>query len=240
MAQRQQNRGPHPTDHQLFAQQQWDALQRATADMSWLLSRGYAPPSTLKLVGDRFNLVARQRTAVMRAVCSDQAAAARSQKAIAPADLAGRDLEIDAFNLLITLEAALSGGVILLARDGTYRDIASIHGSYHRVNQTRQAIELVGHYLQQQFAGRVLWRLDRPVSNSGRLSELIRDHAERHQLDWLTVLDDDPDPVLGAKYELVVSADAVVLDRVNAWANLARWIVDQEIADAWRVPMVGE
>lgn len=213
-------------------------MQQATADLSWLLSRGYAAPSSLKLVGDRFDLVARQRTAIMRAVCADSALASRNEKAIGPDQLAGRDLEIDAFNLLITLEAALSGGVVLVSRDGTYRDIASIHGSYHRVNQTGRAIELVGQYLKQAGVGQALWRLDRPVSNSGRLKKLICDHAAEQGLAWQAQLDNDPDPVLGSQFNLVVSADAVVLDRVGAWANLARWIIEREIPDAWRVPMV--
>jgi hypothetical protein len=38
----------------------------------------------------------------------------------------GELLYIDGFNLLTTLEVALSGGIVLLARDGALRDIAGV------------------------------------------------------------------------------------------------------------------
>jgi hypothetical protein len=237
LATRQHNRGPHPEDAELFSSKHLTALQAATDHLSWLLSRGYASPSSLKLVGDRFGLVTRQRTAVMRSACSDQSLAGRQSRAISAPQLAGRDLEIDALNLLITIEAALSGGVVLEARDGSYRDMASIHGSYRQVSQTSRAIALVGRFLSQHGAGHVLWRIDRPVSNSGRLRGLLTSHALEHELPWEVHLDDDPDRVLGAKYDLVVSADAAVLDRDIRWANLASWIIDDSLGDAWIVPM---
>ena len=240
MANRQHNRGPHPEDIDLFSHQHFASLQLATADLSWLLSRGYASPSSLKLVGDRFALVSRPRTAVLRSACSDRALERRNSRAVTPRQLRGSELEIDALNLLITIEAALSGGVVLVGRDGAYRDMASIHGSYRQVNQTRQAIEMAGQFLRQHGAGQVLWRIDRPVSNSGRLSEMISRHASELDLPWQTRLDDDPDQVLGTEHPLVVSADAVVLDRVELWANLARWVVEQEIRGAWIVPMSNE
>ncbi len=237
MSNRRYNRGPHPADSALFSGGHLSVLAQATDHLSWLLSHGYAPPSSLKLVGDRFNLVARQRAAVMRSACSDDSLASRNSRAIRPVGLGGIDLEIDTFNLLITLEAALAGGVILVGRDGVFRDLASIHGSYRSVHQTECAIALSAQFLSQHGIGQVLWRIDRPVSNSGRLRARLLQYASDHKLAWQVRLDDDPDRVLGAEYETVVSADAQVLNRVTRWANLARWIIEKEIVDAWLVPM---
>jgi len=234
---RQHNRGPHPADKLLFSQDQWPVLQEAVDHLSWLLTRGYAPPSSLKLVGDRFSLVARQRIAIMRSACSDQAVQNRTEKAIRVDELSGCSLEIDALNLLITLESALSAGVVLRARDETYRDMASIHGSYRRVDQTRQAIQLTGDFFHRHHVESVLWRIDRPVSNSGRLRAMLSDLATEFGWNWEARLDDDPDRVLGGEHGLVVSADALVLDRADRWANAARWIIDERIPRAWIVPM---
>src|SRR5205823_1840313 len=44
-------------------------------------------------------------------------------------------------------EAALGGGVILLARDGCFRDMASMHGTYRKVDETVPAIRLLGQVL---------------------------------------------------------------------------------------------
>ena len=112
------------------------ALRGATADYSWLLSRGYATVSTLKLVGDRWNLTERQRMAVRRSACSDQPAPRRLERSCCEIDLAGCILLIDGFNVLTTIEAALGGAVVLSCRDETYRDIAGLHGTYRRVEET--------------------------------------------------------------------------------------------------------
>ena len=56
--------------------------------------------------------------------------------------LRGRPLRIDGFNLILTLESALGGGIVLGGRDGCYRDLASVHGTYRRVEETRPALDL--------------------------------------------------------------------------------------------------
>ena len=73
MPDKRTHRGAHPQDDRLFAPDQYSALQSATSDLSWLLTREYASPSALKIVGDRYALDARQRLAVMRCACSDEA-----------------------------------------------------------------------------------------------------------------------------------------------------------------------
>ena len=71
-------RGPEPSDPRHFRQDVVPTLRTATADLSWLLGRGYAEQAALKLVGDRFQLAKRQRHAVVRAACTD---AERDQRA---------------------------------------------------------------------------------------------------------------------------------------------------------------
>src|SRR3972149_6438413 len=99
------HRGPHPEDEHLFAHDQWPILRTATHDLCWLLDRGYAVPSALVLVGDRYALQKRQRIAVARCACAHDAADRRRARRIEPQALDGRDLWIDGYNLLTTLEA---------------------------------------------------------------------------------------------------------------------------------------
>ena len=53
MPDRRNHRGAHPQDRLLFARDAEPDLRRATSDLNWLLTRGYASVSALKLVGDR-------------------------------------------------------------------------------------------------------------------------------------------------------------------------------------------
>ncbi len=237
MPDRRKHRGAHPEDGRLFALEVLPRLQAAAGDLALLLSRGYAPASSLKLVGDRHALGARQRTAVARSVCSDADAARRMAKMIAPEDAAGATLWIDGYNALTTLEAALAGGVVLAARDGAFRDMASMHGSYRKVAETRPALELLGQTLVQLEPRECVWYLDRPVSNSGRLRALMEEIARRCGWSWQVELVPDPDRILAAAGTncVIATADSVLLDQCHRWLNLARLVIEQSVPDAWVV-----
>jgi len=232
MPDKRTHRGAHPADGRLFATAVIDDLRKAVADFSLLLSKGYAQKSALKLVGDRFSLTGRQRLAVMRSACSDEQLFARIQRRVDISALDGEMLAVDGYNLLITVEAALSGGVILLGRDGCYRDLASIHGTYRKVAETMPAIELVGEFLNETGIRQVLWLLDSPVSNSGRLKTLMDRLAAEHGWPWRAELAVSPDAVLKKTDSIVASSDSVVLDACRRWVNLATEIVKQKIPAA--------
>jgi hypothetical protein len=216
------HRGPHPEDEQLFGPVARPRLAEAVADLCWLLTRGYATPSALKLVGDHYALAARQRVAVGRCACSDAQRARRSAHQADGRRVRGQRIWLDGYNVLTTIEAALSGGVILDARDGAYRDMASMHGSYRKVAETRPALELLGRMLRELGAAECRWYLDRPVSNSGRLKQVIEETASSGGWPWEVELVDDPDPILSHAHEIVATADSLILDRCQSWLNLAR------------------
>lgn len=229
MPDKRTHRGPHPEDNQLFADDLVPILRQATADLAWLLTRGYTEKAALKLVGDRFCLTARQRLAVMRAACSDQQLASRSSRLLPPGAIRGQDLAIDGYNLLITIEAALSNAVLIRARDGCIRDIASIHGTYRKVQETIPAIKRIASYLLTLGPRNVLWLLDSPVSNSGRLRSLILDVGKSLQANWDVHLLPSPDTVLSSTQMVVASTDGVVLDRCNRWVSLAEAVIEDTI-----------
>ena len=106
------HRGPHPDDLRLFAPECWPQLRAATDDLAWLLDHGYAMTSSLKLVGDRYHLQARQRIAVERCVAATAALAERQSRELAPDAVARQTLWLDGYNVLTTVEAALAGGVL--------------------------------------------------------------------------------------------------------------------------------
>jgi hypothetical protein len=226
------HRGPDPRDASAFDRESLPALRAAAGDYTWLLSKGYAPASSLKLTGDRYRLTERQRQALGRATCSDEARARRLARICSETDLAGCELIIDGFNVLTTVESALGGAVVLACRDETYRDIAGLHGTYRRVSETLPAILLLGETISGLKIRRCHWLFDRPVSNSGRIRSLVLAHAQERQLDWLVDLVDDPDPLLKSSGEIVATADSAVLDVCSRWFNLARWAIERGCGNA--------
>ena len=234
MPDKRQHRGPHPSDKELFAADQLAPLQTATAELSWLLSRGYSSVASLKLVGDRYELRDRQRTAVMRSACSDDSQKARRERQLSCDQLKDRTVWIDGFNLITSLEAALGGGVLIQGRDGCIRDMASMHGTYRRMDETNDALRLIGQRLQQLQISDAHWLLDRPVSNSGRLAAVIQEMADESSFDWTTELDDNPDKrLVDCDDAVVISADSYIIENCECWYPLMNDIVSGSIESPW-------
>lgn len=237
MPDKRKHRGAHPEDERLFAKSQHQALRQATADLSWLLTHGYAEDSALKIVGDRHSLTTRQRTAVWRSACPDPTLPRRTKTLVALCNCESRRLAIDGYNLLITIESALSGGLVLIGRDGCFRDLAGLHGTYRKVEETTPAIELIADHLAAGGVSSVDWYLDKPVSNSGRLKASMAEVLEARGACWNIELIDNPDPVLAVCDEVVVSSDRWILDRCRSWTNLAGELIAARIPNAWTVDL---
>jgi hypothetical protein len=229
MSDRRRHRGAHPEDAGLFAEHAWPTLRAAVEDLSWLLGRGYAPRAALALVGDRWRLRARQRLAVRRCACSDAERTSRRARSVFGEHLRAAVVWIDGFNVLTTIEAALGGGVLLLARDGALRDMASMHGSYRAVEETRPAIAAVADVLEAHGVARCRWLLDAPVSNSGRLAGILRAQAVQRAADWevevVRAVDDILERAPGTV--IVASADSRVMDGAPRSWQLARETVER-------------
>jgi hypothetical protein len=234
---KRRHRGAHPEDARLFAEEQLAALRAATAELSWLLSRGYQPKSALKLVGDRHGLRERQRWAVSRAACSDSSRERRRASLADASGVAGSELIVDGFNLVITLEAALSGGVLILCRDGCARDLSSVHGSYRAVEETERAVGLAGEVLEPLRPASVLWLFDKPVSNSGRLAERVRRTACERGWPWTVGVEFNPDRAVINSGRVAVTSDSNVLDRVARWLNFGRMVVESHVERPWLIDL---
>jgi hypothetical protein len=227
------HRGAHPEDLRLFDKTQWKRMRPAAEEIVWLLGRGYPLATAIEVVGNHHQLEARQRLALGRALCSPEQRQKRATRAIERTDARGRTLLVDGFNLVITVEVALSGGLILDCADGTVRDMAGLGGSYHTVDETAGALDLIGRELAALAPAHVRIFLDAPVSNSGRLRARIDETAKRwpFPVDCETV--PNPDAIL-ARADNVITSDSAILDRCGSWLNLARFVVDRHLAAAWR------
>ncbi len=231
------HRGPHPADAELFGADEVPKLRRAVAELGWLLSRGYKMTSSLKLVGDRHGLRERQRLAVSRSACSDEDRQRRRDHCIAVEQLKDQQLVVDGFNLIITVEAALSGGPLLVGVDECIRDLSSVHGSYRSVEETDRAIVLIGNALDRLGPASVHWLLDQPVSNSGRLAAKLIDLAAHANWPWTVEVVFNPDSAIIAAPAIAITSDSVILDRVESWTDLKTYLIEREVPEAWLVDL---
>ena len=227
-------RGYSPDDEHNFTGIALETLKRSTDDLYFLMNRGYPVKGASVFVGNHYLMSERQRIAMTRIVSSEKEIAARSAKQIRPQSLAGAAVNIDGFNVIITLEVALSGSPVFVCMDGAYRDLAGLRGTYRLIDKTDAAIRLILSELQKLSVTRAVFWLDAPVSNSGRLKTRIAEIAEEERFEIGVEVVGDVDRML---YDLpnVISSDSVILDHCPGWVNLserlipaipAAWIVD--------------
>ncbi len=223
------NRGKNTGDDTLFgSEKQIGKLKLAVEDMLYLLSREYPEKAASELVGNRYRLKTRQIQALRGASASATQLQNRQLKHVNSSSLKGETVYIDGFNVLILLESLLSEAYIFEGLDGCIRDLSGVHGTYKRVNQTLRAVELVASFYQKNKIQKLVWIFDKPVSNSGRIKQIILEFAEEHQLNWEGDLQYNPDKFLAESSETVISSDAWILDHCKAWLNLIGYLIKEE------------
>jgi hypothetical protein len=230
------NRGAHPEDAEQFGTAEHDRLRAAVRDLSWLRTRGYSGPAVRKLVGDHHRLKRRQRNAVSRSACSDAERNHRLRARLSPVEVAQTTVHVDAFNALITVEAALGGAYLFLGRDTAYRDVNPLQGTYRVVRQTTPALELLTTTLQSLDPETVIWYLDRSVSNVGRVKVRLEEALSNADLPGRVVEGKDVDAILRSVSAPVVTSDSAILDETDSWLHLealahARHIPSANIVD---------
>ncbi|HCA07043.1 DUF434 domain-containing protein [Chryseobacterium sp.] len=223
------NRGKNTGDDVIFgSQKQVDKLKMAVEDMMYLLSRGYAEKASSELVGNRYKLKTRQIQALRGASASEKQIKHRKDKQLEVSELKNKILYLDGFNVLILMESLLSGAYIFEGADGCFRDLSGVHGTYKRVNQTQRAVELVAAFFQKAEVQKIIWIFDKPVSNSGRIKQIVLDFAHENKLNWEAELEFNPDKFLAENSEIAVSSDAWILDHCQQWFNLIAHLITVE------------
>ncbi|UKB84730.1 DUF434 domain-containing protein [Chryseobacterium sp. MEBOG06] len=217
------NRGKNTGDDTLFAsEKQINKLKLAVQDMLYLLTRDYPEKAASDLVGNRYRLKTRQLQALRGASASEIQIRNRKLKQLEPSALNGKTIFLDGFNVLILLESLLSGAYIFEGMDGCFRDLSGVHGTYKRVNQTSGAIELTASFFKKNNIHKIVWVFDQPVSNSGRIKQILLEFADQNKLNWEAELQYNPDKFLAESPEVVVSSDAWILDHCKEWFNLIK------------------
>ena len=226
-------RGYTPEDEKNFSPDAVERMRIASRHIQYLINEGYDLNQATVFVGNHFLLSERQRLAIMRSVAKDQDLAERKSKQLPLSELKGKEVWIDGFNTVITLEVLLSDSLLFTCMDGTIRDLAALRGTYRLIPETTEAVRLMFDILQEASVGKVNILLDEPVSNSGRLKSLIAETAESKYSSSLIAetaeqnksfdLDirilRDVDRTLYGK-EGVITSDSIILDHCTSWFNL--------------------
>ena len=114
--------------------------------------------------------------------------------------------------------------------DNTIRDLAALRSTYRLIDKTDLAILNILKYLDREEVEKVIFYLDAPVSNSGRLKQHILNLANDFNLLVEVEVINNVDSVL-EKLDYVVTSDAIILDKCISFVNLTSDIISTEIKD---------
>ena len=222
-------RGYVDKDEELFGGSQRAKILSAANDARWLMNRGYSAESAITFTSNHYLLTSRQRMAIFRSILNDEDKTTRLKKEILKP---GTEVLIDGLNIIITLETALSHSLVLRGDDGVLRDVAGLHGTYRIIDKTAKTIELILQTLSNLDVRNATFILDKPVSNSGSLKQLILEISRNFNHEVVVELDMNPDQIFVDK-ENVISSDGPVILKSSSWFNLNSMIVRDMIPDTW-------
>ena len=212
-------RGFVPEDVKNFSPQALEIMRTASRHVSYLINEGYDLKQSTTFVGNHYLLSERQRLAIMRSVATRAQIEARQKKQVAITELHGKEVWIDGFNTIITLEVLLSDSILFSCMDGTIRDLAALRGTYRLIPETEAAIHMLFDILREAKVSRVNILLDQPVSNSGRLKTRLAEIGEEYPFALDIQILREVDRELYGK-EHVITSDSIILDHCVSWVNL--------------------
>jgi hypothetical protein len=236
MSTKNARRGYDPDDEKIFSNENIEKLKIVQEEIQWLLDRGYKMKQVIEFTGNHYLLSSRTRTALQRTTSSMADYEKRKSTMLLLECAKDGCLNIDGFNLIITLEVAMSGSPILLGKDGVYRDLAGLRGTYRLIDKTYDALNLIGKALKELNVPMVKFYLDSPVSNSGRLKSKIYELSEQWGIPVEVELVPNVDVIL-AGMERIVTGDSIILDECKSWFNLSRKIIEDYVQDAWLIDL---
>jgi hypothetical protein len=193
-----------------------EILQRAAKDFRFLLDRGYPRKAALDLVGNRHGLIFEQRHLLHRGVFSQGDSKSRKEKKVPIRSIGGKPLAIDGHNVLITVEAGMSGRPLVMGDDGFIRDISGLSGSFRKTESSQRALHVILKTLNEFRLSHTLFLFDAPMSNSGRLASEVRNRMRKAGIPGDALAIRVPETILVGFPGLVATSDTAIIDRSSA------------------------
>jgi len=186
-------------------------VRKACEELRCLLNWGYPKQSALEFVSNHHKLLLEERNILARTVFPDQLAADLKRRRVDPREVRGKELGIDGYNVLITVESMVEGKTLFLCDDGWVRDVSAVFGRHRITPTTQKALAELLNLLDQLKPSWFEFLFEKQVSWSGRLAELVRREIDKRELDGTAKTVSKVDSKLKGGYEFIATSDHAII-----------------------------
>lgn len=192
-------------------------FQQAAGDYLWLLEKGYRAGRILELVGNHYQLPATERSMLYRGIQTEATRKKRAGKLIFETEtLAGKELALDGFNVLIAIASYLQGLPVFIASDNWLRDAAHLRNKIQKITRFADAIECLLAHLRVLNPGNVLIFLDKKADLHQQLKDFLLDSAfwekDRFSIIVSDLVDED---LMAINSGILCTSDSEIIDHTT-------------------------
>lgn len=201
-------------------------LRQAYRDLKYLLEKGYKKASSIRFIGDHYQLSKKERLILYRSVYPKDEIKVIKSKMMKPGQLKGLELWIDGFNVLNTVEAALRGEILLLCDDGVLRDFSEIYGGYKISENTWKVLNLITEALKKLSVSRTRILFESQISKSGIIASRMREILKENELKGTAETLKKVDSTLSKTLNPIATSDSAIILRCQRFFDLSRYIIN--------------
>lgn len=197
----------------------FDVLKDPVYDLRFLLDRGYKKEPAIRTVADKYRLTKKERNFLLRAIFSKKEAREHRKKLVK--NVRGKDLVVDGYNVLITVESGLKKKELFLSDDGFVRDVSATFGKYRISRATPEAIGKILNALKAYSPRSVTFIFDSQVSKSGELCKMFREGMGETGIKGDARTAENADYTITKSNKIACTSDRAIIKKAEKVLDLA-------------------
>ncbi|GAP42518.1 uncharacterized protein TBC1_11649 [Lentimicrobium saccharophilum] len=190
-------------------------------------ARKYPAKSVLKLICDRYQLDAAERTMLFRGITLPETAQNRLAK-LCGLPPAGSLFHVDYFNQCLIIVSYLTGKRVFISCDGVLRDASGFHGKKIPEHLFLRSVELVFKTLESFRPAGIIFYADNQINRADQLASVADELSGHASVNCRILMTDKADAELTSATEgIICTADSAIIDRAQLPVfDLAKYILE--------------
>lgn len=202
-------------------------LEAPLLDIRYLLDRKYPKKSAITYVSNRYGLTKDERNILTRIACEKDISNNRKRKIVSIEFIRDKNLFIDGYNVLITVESLILGYPVFLCDDGILKDVRSLFRRYKIGFMTKEALSMIEMITSKHTPKEIVIIFDSQISRSGDLSKMARDIFDKDNCLVFTSKDTDKEIMENSRKGIIATSDGIIIDNVDNVLDIPVHIADE-------------